>query len=281
MTGARWRPRVALLAATTTLLAILPGAPAAAQSAPKTAAGASSGSAEAQAAAHFQHARALYSQGSYREAITELEAALALDPKATDLVFNLGVVNEKLGNIDEALKYYRRYMEMDIDAQQRARAESFIKRLEGAKREVKPEDKGTPVTPEPPPPAEPPPAPQHGRVDVLTITAAVIAVGGLAVGTVYGVKAVTENPSPNGPWPSYSAYQDDNAKAQTAHHEAVAADVGFIVGGVALAATAALYFLRTKSPKQRPTSGTGGGMGVTVSAAPFAGGWSGFVASSF
>src|SRR5258708_27605718 len=54
---------------------------------------------------HFERARAYYGQGAYRDAITELEAAHALDPNAKDLVFNLGVVHEKLADIDEALKW--------------------------------------------------------------------------------------------------------------------------------------------------------------------------------
>src|SRR5258708_3629396 len=58
---------------------------------------------------HFEKARGFYGQGAYREAITELEAAHALDPSAKDLVFNLGVVHEKLSDIDEALNWFRVY----------------------------------------------------------------------------------------------------------------------------------------------------------------------------
>ena len=65
---------------------------------------------------HFDKARADYAQGAYREAIGELEAAHALDPNAKDLVFNLGVVHEKLGDIDEALKWFRLHLEWNLDA---------------------------------------------------------------------------------------------------------------------------------------------------------------------
>ncbi len=60
-----------------------------------------------------------------REAIVELDAARALDPKAKDLVFNLGVVHEKLGDIDEALRYARLYSQMDLEPAERARANSY------------------------------------------------------------------------------------------------------------------------------------------------------------
>jgi tetratricopeptide (TPR) repeat protein len=56
---------------------------------------------------HFEKARAYYGQGAYREAVNELEAAHVLDPNAKDLVFNLGVVHEKLSDIDEALNWFR------------------------------------------------------------------------------------------------------------------------------------------------------------------------------
>ena len=89
-----------------------------------------------QAQLHFKHARDLYQDGSYREAFGELEAAHALDPQAKDLVFNLSLVAEKLGRIDEALRYMRVYGDMNLEAAERARAESSIRRLEGARRET-------------------------------------------------------------------------------------------------------------------------------------------------
>jgi tetratricopeptide (TPR) repeat protein len=236
-----------------------------------------SASPEAQAAArdHFQRARELYQAGSYHEAIAELEAALALDPYAKDLVFNLGVVSEKLGNIDDALRHFRHYSEMDLQPAERARAESLIKRLEGAKREVKPEEKAPAQARQP---AEahgerPSQSPAHGRIDVLTLSAAVIAVGGIAVGTIFGVKALSDNPQSDGHYASYSAYLREQNDAESAHREAKVSDVAFVVGGAALVATVALFLLRTKDPKASQSVG--------VSAAPLAGGACAFVGGSF
>ena len=74
---------------------------------------------------HFEKARADYAQGAYREAIGELEAAHSLDPNAKDLVFNLGVVHEKLADIDEALKWFRLYTSMNLTAAERDRADAY------------------------------------------------------------------------------------------------------------------------------------------------------------
>src|SRR5271165_212779 len=72
---------------------------------------------------HFEKARADYGRGAYREAIGELEAAHSLDPNAKDLVFNLGVVHEKLADIDDALKWFKLYTTMDLVPLERDRAE--------------------------------------------------------------------------------------------------------------------------------------------------------------
>ena len=221
---------------------------------------------------HYKRAQELYSAGSYHEAIGELEAAHELDPLATQLVFNLGVVNEKLGNIDQALGHFRRYLEMDIEPQERARAESLVKRLEGAKREVKTDAPPPPPAPQPVPRGseprdEPPP---HGRVDVLTLTAAAVAVGGVAVGTVFGLKALGDKPTFNARYASYAEYNASYAATQSqlekARNEAKVADVSFIVAGAATVATAVLFFARRREVRQSS---------IEVSAAPLVGGGSG------
>ena len=83
---------------------------------------------------HFDKARADYAQGLHREAIAELEAAHALDPAAKDPIFNLGVVHEKLSDIDDALQWFQLYTTMTLTPQERDRADAYIKRLEGGRR---------------------------------------------------------------------------------------------------------------------------------------------------
>jgi tetratricopeptide (TPR) repeat protein len=229
--------------------------------------------AAARAREHFQKGRDLYQAGSYREAIPELEAARELDPNAKDLVFNLGVVHEKLGNIDEALKFFKLYAAMDLQPAERGRAEAYIKRLEGAKHEVVvPTTTATAtatVVPPPPPPIEPPPR-SKGRAAATVVTAS-LAVAGFGVGIGFGVKALLDAPKTNfvtGPDGTYN--QLANA-TRTSHEEAMVADIGFAVGVAATAVTAYLYFARPKAQSRR-TAVSRVLSGAAMSGAPLAGG---------
>lgn len=215
---------------------------------------------------HFQRAKDLYQQGAYREAAGELEIARALDPKAKDLVFNLGVVNERLGKFDEAIVAFQKFLEMDgVTAAERARTESIIKRIEGAKRELPttPTASAT-TTPTSKPPEEDGKPPPKGRIDALTISAAAVGVVGLGVGIGFGVRALASQPN-DFVTGRDGTYPDLQAKQESAHTSAVIADIGFAVGIVGAGAAAYLYFSRTKDPaKSRPTTGKA----ATVSIAP-------------
>lgn len=217
---------------------------------------AAAGDAE-EAQGHFQHAKELYQQGKYEEALGELRAARKLDPNAKDLVINLGIVSEKLGRVDDALKYFRTYAEMDLDPAERVRAEGTIKRLEGVKR-AQPREEGAP----PPPPATRAP-PSRGVFDGWTVTTGLLAVGGLATGAVLGGVALSSRPPPNFVTGRDGSYTDLTAKAESAHTLAIGSDVALVAGAVFTALTALVYFARTKDPVR-----TGAGPSVTVVLAP-------------
>ena len=228
---------------------------------------------------HFERARAYYAQGSYREAIGELEAAHTLDPNAKDLVFNLGVVHEKLGDIDDALKWFRLYTTMNLTPPERERADAYVHRLEGAKKEL--EDKqaaaaaaaGTvhvPV-PRPPPPKE---RTAPGKIDALDIGTASVSVAALVFGIVMGVKAEEDRPPSPFITGRNGTYADLADRQANAHQEAIMADVGFGVAAAAAAATAVLFFTRTHTVTQ--TAGS-----TSVSATPLTGGGALFVQGSF
>ncbi len=207
-----------------------------------------SAEAHAQAQQHFHRARELYNAGSYREAIDELEQAHTLDPTAKDLVYNLALVNEKRGHIDDALKYMHLYLdrpEMNLEPAERTRAESAIRRLEGAKQQTAPTPAPTTVAPAPTVTA-PPPEPAHGRIDALTIGAATIAVGGFVIGTVFGIQATGDKPQSGSVTQSPGSYAELERQGSDAHDKAIIADIGFGVGIVATIGTAILYFARTK-----------------------------------
>ena len=248
-----WSRSVAwvLLAALPSTLITLPAVSFAAEPSKSQAA-----EAAAEAHQHADRAHELYAQGAYRESIAELEAALKLDPNGKGLVFNLGVVHEKLGDIDDALRYFQRYEQMDLDAGERAKADAYVKRLQGARKEVEktPEPTPTPTPAPAPPPPPPPPAqepPSHGKIDGWTIGAGVLAVGGLAVGTIFGVEALHDKPKSGTVTTGTLGYQHLQNAVDTAHREAIVSDVAFAAGAAATLLTTYLFFGRTKNPASR------------------------------
>jgi hypothetical protein len=228
--------------------------------------------AHAEAQKHFAKARELYGQGNYKEARVELLEAKKLDPQSKELVFNLGVVAEKLVLFDEALEQFRAYREMtDVTDQEKARAESIILRLEGAKKQLADQKKlETPKPVEPEPPKAPEAPPPKGRIDAATIVAAGVGVVGLSVGAIFGIKALGERPS-GFTTGRDGSYADFVSKNDSAHTSAIVSDIGFAVGVVGVAAAAVLYFARPKVMPARvglaPIVGPGQGGLVLV------GGW--------
>jgi tetratricopeptide (TPR) repeat protein len=246
--------------------------------APRTALGDETSPANVAAARkHYEKARADYAQGAYREAIGELEAAHALDPNAKDLVFNLGVVHEKLADIEDALKWFRLYVTMNLTAGERDRAEAYIKRLEGAKKELDAKQAAAAASSAPAPPPPPPGSdepPPRGRIDALTITGAGVTAVALGVGIVMGIKAESDKPPNNFVTGKNGTFADLQNRQNTAHSEAVVADIGFGVAILAAAATTYLFLGRPRDAAP-PSSST------TVSVAPLTGGGAFFVQGSF
>jgi len=204
-------------------------------------------------------ARALYEAGDYPNAIAELETARALDPYAKDLVFNLGIVHEKALHIDEALHFYRLYLDMDLEPGERARAESIVKRLEGARAHVQPTaSTSATATISPQPSAtvivQTPPA--HGRFDGLTATMGVFALAGIGVGTGFGILALSSRPPSNyvtgGPGDpnANGTYAQLKSMVDQANVYAIIADIGFAAGIVFTGVTLGVFFGRTKKSEK-------------------------------
>jgi tetratricopeptide (TPR) repeat protein len=223
------------------------------------------------ARAHFTKGRALYQAGSYREAIVELDAARALDPKAKDLVFNLGVVHEKLGDIDEALRYVRLYSQMDLEPAERARAESYITRLEGAKSEVlarkAAEARQAAAAAHGPEAAN---ARVRGRLDVATVVVGVGALAAAATGGVFGIKAVVDKPT-NFVTGKDGTLADLQHLESTAHTEAVVSDACFVGAVAGAVAATVLYFGRYRDVVPSASKPQGRWITVTPVLGPHAG----------
>jgi tetratricopeptide (TPR) repeat protein len=201
---------------------------------------------------HFEHAKELYKTGAYREALVETETAHTLDLTAKELVYNLAVLHEKLGEIDEASANLRRYLQMNVDAAERERAEAYLRRLEGAKREVpraQPE-RATPSATTPsgtPQPAEPGPSAPRGPRSGFSgaaIGTAVVSLAAIGVGAFFGVRALSDRPT-GFVTGSNGTYADYEQRASNARREAAIADIAFGVGIVA--ALGAVYFAVSQS----------------------------------
>jgi len=106
----------------------------------------------AQAKQHFETGRNAYNAGDYVTAIREFKAAEQLRPSPI-LDYNIGLANEKLGKRRVATKYYKRYLEEQPNAANKAEVEQKVAALEAA------------IASEPPPAANTQPggtAPQPG-----------------------------------------------------------------------------------------------------------------------
>lgn len=210
---------------------------------------------------HFQKALERYRKGAYREAIAELNQAIALDPHGKDLYYNRGLVYEKLGQIDDAIREFEHYLRMVKDPEQQKRARAIIRRLKGARREVETPAAEAPrrksgttsstTTSAQPAAASTHPA-GHGRLDRWVYFTGGVAAAAVVLGSIFGIRALATEPgvdASTGGGRSYSRMQDDQSRA---HSYAVVADVSFVVGIVSGAAAGALYFMR--SPAQADTA---------------------------
>jgi len=119
-----------------------------------------------QALEQYQQGMTAYRSGQYSAAIEAFTRAHALDP-APILLFNIAQAHWKKGNREEALTFYRRYLETAPDAANREQIEARIRELE------------TPPAPATEPPPEvttpaihleavpPPAAPGHAQSPVV------------------------------------------------------------------------------------------------------------------
>ncbi|QRN93531.1 PEGA domain-containing protein [Archangium violaceum] len=87
------------------------------------------GAARAAARRHFERGTTLYQEGRYAEAAAAFEAAYQTLANGV-VLYNLGQCYEKLGDLQRAIGYYRDYLRMVPDAEDRPLVESLIARLE-------------------------------------------------------------------------------------------------------------------------------------------------------
>jgi len=207
---------------------------------------------------HFEKARQAYRNGQYREAVSELEKAIEIDPGGKDLHFNLALVYEKLGEVDLAINAYKRYTELETDPQELEKTIQTIRRLEGAREELRKKEEPSVV---PAPQDAPPPEretivvrepaaekPKKGRLDGWVYGAGGVAIAAALAGTYFGLRALSTQPKSNEATGNGTSIYDLQDRADRAHSYAVAADICFGVSAVAAGAGLLLYFTRDAKP---------------------------------
>jgi len=98
---------------------------------------------------HFERGNALYQQGRYDDAVTELLAGYGVDPRP-DFLYALGQAERKRGNCKAAIRYYQQYVDTGQSPQ---RTVAVLVQIDRCKQELA----AAPVTP-PSKPSKPPAA---------------------------------------------------------------------------------------------------------------------------
>ncbi len=192
-----------------------------------------------QARLFFEKAKELYAAGRYREAAEQLEAALRRDSQGKDLVYNLALVRERLGEPDEAIVWVDRYLGMKLESAERQRAEAFRRRLEGAREEIAEKRRKVvvvPVTVE-----------RERAVDAWVWGPAAGAGVAAVAGAVLGSLALSTRPS-GFVTGRDGTYDDLAARTNEAHGYAIGADVAWVAAAIGVATASWFYFGREPVP---------------------------------
>jgi hypothetical protein len=196
-----------------------------------------------EALSHYERGREQFREGRYKEAVVELKAALALDPTSPNLMYNVAYTNELLGNLEEAIHYYRKYVVAlpVAETTEREKIQVTLRRLEGRLAEH-------PATTAPPPP--PPRA--FGRADFWFWAS--LGAGGalLAGGTVTGVLALKhEHDVKVFVAGTDGTLADRNALIDQTHLLALSSDIMTGAGAALVVTAALLFFLREPRPQAK------------------------------
>lgn len=209
----------------------------------------------------FTQARAHYEAGQYPQAAEDLERALTLDPGSPTLLFNLARVYELMGELDRAVEYADAYLRMvpEDDAEERANAETMLRRLEGARDwlalRAQAEQNAAPSLRQLAPRVV---VRDRGVADTPFWVTLGAGAGLLAVGAVLGGVALSLERDVNGRIVDPSQNLDDYARdlrddGKRADSFALTADVLLGVGGAAVISAFLLYVLRVRTYERDAT----------------------------
>ncbi len=207
-----------------------------------------------QAMTLHDEARELHARGRYRAAIARLEAALALDPEGNELVYNLALIHERLGEVEPALRYYQRYLAVETVPRERERIQGVIQRLEGAKQDLLVVREASLARAAPPPPVGI--VAQARTLGPGVVISGAVGAVGLLTGTILGISALARRPGAEATTGPGVTADDLVADAKAAHRQAVGADVALLIGLAGTGAALGFYFASRSapSPRARPSA---------------------------
>lgn len=194
---------------------------------------------------HFQQALVHYRAGHYRGAIRSLHLALALDPKSKDLLYNLARVHEKLGELDQAVVWLTRYLELERDPVEVGRAEEAIVRMRGARATLSRGERRSLARSLKGVPTDPTQTPNRGGtypVDAWVLTGIGVTAAAAVAGVVLGVRALVLHSDSGG---ANGLDAQAVRRRRLARDSAIGADIAFSVSLLAGAGTALIWVVRT------------------------------------
>jgi tetratricopeptide (TPR) repeat protein len=207
----------------------------------------------------FQEAQKAYERGDYGPAIDKLKEAIALDPEGKELVYNLALIYEKRGDLEDAERMYRSYLAMLDDAKERDRVQAILKRLEGAKKDREARKEAppapAPIVPAasrtPPPPPRPP---EHARVSPLVYALAGTGAAAFVIGGGFAISALAKKPGDKATTGNGVTYADLQEQAASAHRHAIVADISFALAAASAGAAVYLALSARKPSATHPSA---------------------------
>jgi tetratricopeptide (TPR) repeat protein len=183
---------------------------------------------------HIKAATQAHKQEKFDVALTELQAAYALDPQP-DVLYAIGQVQVKLGNCPEAIMSYEQFLETTPAPEVADAANEAIRvcRDQLAAQQPPPqppEANPQPVAPPSPPP--PPPAPE-GKAFYSDVVGDVLVVGG-AVAVVTGVSLYVSARGTIDDAEAAPTYAEQQSLVDDAHSKRMYAVIAGSVGVVAI-----------------------------------------------
>jgi len=207
------------------------------------------------AQAHIQKATAAHEAGDFNLALSELDAAYALDPQP-DLLYAIGQVHVKLNNCPVAISFYEKFLATNPGPEPTTAAKDAIASCQASLASQPP-----PQEPEPTPPP-PPPAPEPRHFDVVGTTLVGLGVVSTIVGVVMYSSAINDLDDAE----HATTYQDAETLVDDAHGKR---NLGLIfgvagVGAIAIGAFHYVHFRKTEQSRANNVAVTptlnGGGM---------------------